>query len=87
VELRYEIPNKDILSGPKEWKFIYKIVIRRRPGEKIKGITLPAIDGTTFETESIKGKPFMLSFLRFASCPFCNLRVNELVRRFDEFGD
>lgn len=29
----------------------------------------------------------MLSFFRFASCPFCNLRVNELVRRFDEFGD
>ena len=36
--------------------------------------------------ESVKAKPFMLSFFRFASCPFCNLRVNELVRRFDEFG-
>ena len=29
----------------------------------------------------------MLSFFRFASCPFCNLRVHELVKRFDEFGD
>jgi len=29
----------------------------------------------------------MLSFLRFASCPFGNLRINELVRRFGEFGD
>jgi len=38
--------------------------MRLRPGEKIKGITLPAIDGTTFETESIKGKPFMLSLTR-----------------------
>jgi len=37
--------------------------MRLRPGEK-KGITLPAIDGTTFETESIKGKPFMLSLTR-----------------------
>jgi len=61
--------------------------MRLAPGEKIKPITLPAIDGTTFDTESVEGKPFMLSFLRFASCPFCNLRVNELVRRFDEFGD
>ncbi len=49
--------------------------MRLAPGEKIKSIMLPAIDDTTFETESIKGKPFMLSFLRFASCPFCNLRV------------
>ena len=55
-------------------------------GEKVKNIRLPAIDGSMFETASVEGKPLMLSFLRFASCPFCNLRVNELVRRFDEFG-
>ena len=61
--------------------------MRLTSGEKAKHIKLPAIDGSTFETESVKGKPFMLSFLRFASCPFCNLRVNELVRRFDEFGN
>ena len=61
--------------------------MRLTSGEKAKNIKLPAIDGSTFETESVKGKPFMLSFLRFASCPFCNLRVNELVRRFDEFGN
>ncbi len=56
-------------------------------GEKITRITLPAIDNSTFDTESLKGKRFMLSFFRFASCPFCNLRVNELVQRFDEFGN
>jgi thioredoxin-dependent peroxiredoxin len=28
----------------------------------------------------------MLSFSRFAACPFCNLRVHELVTRFDELG-
>ena len=54
---------------------------------KLKHIRLPAIDGSIFDSESIKGKPIMLSFFRFASCPFCNLRMNELVRRFDEFGD
>jgi peroxiredoxin Q/BCP len=56
-------------------------------GEQVKNLRLPAIDGSIFETESMAGKPFMLSFLRFASCPFCNLRINELVRRFDEFGN
>jgi peroxiredoxin len=61
--------------------------MRLTPGAKITNIKLPAIDGSIFETDSIKGKPFMLSFFRFASCPFCNLRVHELVKRFDEFGN
>ena len=61
--------------------------MRLKPGDKIKGIQLPAIDGSIFDLESLNGKPFMLSFFRFASCPFCNLRVNQLVKRFDEFGN
>ena len=55
-------------------------------GEKVKRIQLPAIDGSQFDSESVKGKPFMLSFFRIASCPFCNMRIHELVKRFDEFG-
>ncbi|MCK5034029.1 MAG: redoxin domain-containing protein, partial [Calditrichia bacterium] len=55
-------------------------------GTKAKNINLPAIDGSIFDTNSLSGKPYLLSFYRFASCPFCNLRVNELVRRFGEFG-
>lgn len=61
--------------------------MRLTSDQKIKNIQLPAIDGSMFNSESIKGKPIMLSFFRFASCPFCNLRLNELVKRFDEFGD
>ena len=54
---------------------------------KMKHFKLPAIDGSIFDSESIKGKPVMISFFRFASCPFCNLRVNELVQRFNELND
>jgi peroxiredoxin len=61
--------------------------MRLTSGAKVINISLPAIDGSIFDVECLNGKPFMLSFLRFASCPFCNLRVNELVRRFGEFGD
>ncbi len=28
----------------------------------------------------------MLSFFRFAACPFCNLRIHELVSRYSELG-
>lgn len=61
--------------------------MRLTSGSKLTNIQLPAIDSSIFNSDSVKGKPVMLSFLRFASCPFCNLRINELVRRFDEFGD
>jgi peroxiredoxin len=61
--------------------------MRRTPGEKAPPIKLPAIDGSTFNTDCLIGKTLMLSFFRFASCPFCNLRVHEIVKRFAEFGD
>ncbi len=60
--------------------------MRLTSGDRARRIRLPAIDGLTFDTESLEGKPFMLSFFRFASCPFCNLRVRELVSRYDELG-
>lgn len=60
--------------------------MRLRPGDQVKRIELPVIDGSMFNMDSVEGKPFMLSFYRFASCPFCNLRINKLVKRFDEFG-
>lgn len=61
--------------------------MRRQVGERIGDICLPAVDGTDFRLEHIAGKRFLLSFFRFAACPFCNLRIHELVSRFDEFGD
>jgi peroxiredoxin len=59
--------------------------MKRKPGDKVTSIRLPAIDGTQFDLDSLKGKPFMLSFFRFASCPFCNLRMHELVTKYSQF--
>ena len=61
--------------------------MRLKAGEEVKHIKLPAIEGSVFDTERLKGKPFMLSFFRFAGCPFCNLRLHELAKRYQEFGD
>lgn len=60
--------------------------MRRVPGERVGNIRLPAMDGTAFDSDNFKDRRFMLSFFRFAACPFCNLRVHELVKRFDEIG-
>lgn len=53
-----------------------------KEGDYIGELVLPNIDNTVFNIESIKGKRYLLTFYRFASCPFCNLRINKLVNTF-----
>lgn len=60
--------------------------MQKKAGGKVSYFKLPSIDNTLFDLESLKGRRYMLSFFRFASCPFCNLRVHELVVRFWELG-
>ncbi len=60
--------------------------MRKKEGQAVSRIILPAIDGKQFDSESLKGKPFLLSFFRFATCPFCNLRMHMLTERFAELG-
>jgi peroxiredoxin len=35
----------------------------------------------------MKGKRVILTFFRFSSCPFCNIRINRIVKRWNEFAD
>lgn len=58
--------------------------MRLSKGDSVKHIQLPAIDGTQFNSEIFKGKPFLISFFRFAGCPFCNLRIHEMVNSHQE---
>ena len=61
--------------------------MKRKQNDSVTTIILPSIDGTTFNSDKLKGKKYLLSFFRFAACPFCNLRIHELVNRFSEFGN
>lgn len=61
--------------------------MQRHIGDRAGRVILPAIDGSIFDTDTLKGSRYMLSLFRFASCPFCNLRVHKLVNRFDELGE
>ncbi len=60
--------------------------MRLKPGDPVIPVELPAIDGSRFNSASWAGKRYMLSFYRFATCPFCNLRLHELISRSSEFG-
>lgn len=60
--------------------------MRIQPGSSVKPFSLTAIDNQLIDLEALKGKRFMLSFFRFASCPFCNMRMHNLVKRFSDLN-
>jgi len=49
-------------------------------GNKVMDFELPDLEGRSFRLSSLEGRRYHLAFFRFASCPFCNLRVNALTR-------
>tara|TARA_X000001036_G_scaffold32521_1_gene26612 strand:- start:3429 stop:3968 length:540 start_codon:yes stop_codon:yes gene_type:complete len=61
--------------------------MRIKKGDTIEEISLPAIDGSIFDLQSVKGQKLMISFYRYSSCPFCHLRINETLNNTDNFGD
>jgi len=56
-------------------------------GDDAPNFILPAIDGTSFDMSNFKGKRVILTFFRFSTCPFCNIRINRILKRWDEFDD
>ena len=60
--------------------------MKLKSGDKIDELTLSSIDGSKFVIKNIIYKRALVTFYRFASCPFCNLRINEIVKRYDELG-
>ena len=74
-----------ILSLDSRRKFI-GYVMKINIGDILEEITLPNINGSNFSLSSLKGKKVLLTFYRFARCPMCNLRINEILKRYDELG-
>ncbi len=67
--------------------FNREYMTRLMKGDPAPEISLPAIDGSTFDMSSMKGRRVILTFFRFSSCPFCNIRINRIMKRWDEFPD
>ncbi len=60
--------------------------MRLHSGSSVPPFRLPAIDGSEFDLRTTAGTRLFLAFFRFATCPFCNLRMHELVTRLPELG-
>ena len=60
---------------------------RLKVGDAAPQFNLPSLDGSSLDLASFKGKRVILTFFRFDSCPFCNLRIHRLVKRWNEFPE
>jgi peroxiredoxin len=58
-----------------------------RTGDKAFLSKKKDLNGRTVSLSDFKGKKVLLSFLRTAACPFCNLRVHELIKRQERWKD
>ena len=59
---------------------------KTKPGNPVMQIHLPGLDGEMYSSKALAGKRYMITFFRFAACPFCNLRLHSLVKHYDELG-
>ncbi|MCG3225385.1 MAG: AhpC/TSA family protein [Candidatus Heimdallarchaeota archaeon] len=58
--------------------------MRLKDGDEAKNFSLKDISGKQILLSDFKDKKLMLSFYRYASCPLCNLRVQQLIQIHDE---
>jgi peroxiredoxin len=64
-----------------------KINMPYKRGDKITALNLASINGKQFDIKNMQGKRYMLSFFRFSACPFCQLRIHQLISRWQELDD
>tara|TARA_B110000438_G_C15619972_1_gene566099 strand:+ start:147 stop:686 length:540 start_codon:yes stop_codon:yes gene_type:complete len=57
-----------------------------KKGDKLEEITLPNHNGEEFNLSQTLGKKVLLTFYRVSGCTFCNLRLIEFNKRFNELG-
>ena len=56
--------------------------MRLKPGDKAVPFSAETIDGKTISLELFAGKPVLLMFYRYASCPMCNLRLRDFAQQY-----
>lgn len=54
-------------------------------GEKAPDFEEKSYLGQEIKLSNYKGSKILVSFFRGASCPFCNMRVRELIRNYESF--
>lgn len=53
--------------------------MRLRPGSPMPRFTAESIGGRRVSSEQLRGRPLLLKFYRFATCPVCNLHMHRFI--------
>lgn len=54
-------------------------------GDMAPDFLVEDIAGSTVKLSQLRNRPVLLSFYRFASCPFCNLRIAQLMNNYEQY--
>lgn len=60
---------------------------RLKVGDVAPAISTVDIDSLVFSLEKYRGKKVLLSFYRFATCPFCNLRIHAMAKEYATYKE
>lgn len=58
-----------------------------RPGDALPRFPAEAEDGQSVDSDSLRGKPAVLLFIRGNWCPFCNRQVEDLSKHYREINE
>lgn len=53
-----------------------------KTGQAIPKLTGQALSGKEISIDDYRGKPLILSFYRYAACPFCNIRMHHFIEKY-----
>lgn len=54
-----------------------------KKGNNAPSFTVVDAKGETIQLENYRGKKVFLAFFRYASCPVCNFRMNEIIQNYE----
>ncbi len=61
--------------------------MRLKKGDNAPIFKVSDIFGNVIDLEAYRGKKILLSFYRYASCPFCNFRIHNLVEEHSKLRE
>lgn len=61
--------------------------MRLRSGQRAVAFTATTIDDETVSLAQFSGRPLLLMFFRYASCPMCNLRLHDFARQYQQLHE
>ena len=61
--------------------------MRLNPGDKAVPFSAETIEGETISLERFAGRPLLLMFYRYASCPMCNLRLRDFAQHYHKLHE